>query len=62
MIPDLDSFKGKKIRVFTNTMRNFQGGIVGSAIPQPFNQVVQAVTNHRLDYPRASPSVRHPMG
>src|SRR5438067_5744934 len=45
VIGGLDSFKGKKIRVFNNTMRDFLGGVGGTAVSMAVAEVVPALNN-----------------
>src|SRR5438067_8284131 len=49
VIGGLDSFKGKKIRVFNNTMRDFLGGVGGTAVSMAFAEVVPALNNGVVD-------------
>ena len=45
----LDGFKGKKVRVFNNTMRDFLGGIGATAISMAFAEVVPALSAGVVD-------------
>src|SRR5258708_10925444 len=45
VVSGLDSFKGKKIRVFNNTMRDFLGGVGATAVSMAFAGVVPALSN-----------------
>jgi TRAP-type transport system periplasmic protein len=49
VITGLDSFKGKKIRVFNNTMRDFLGGLGATAVSMAFAEVVPALNNGVVD-------------
>ena len=49
VIGGLDSFKGKKIRVFNNTMRDFLGGLGATAVSMAFAEVVPALNNGVVD-------------
>ena len=49
VIAGLDGFKGKKIRVFNNTMRDFLGGVGGTAVSMAFAEVVPALNNGVVD-------------
>src|SRR5215216_5693034 len=49
VVGGLDSFKGKKIRVFNNTMRDFLGGVGGTAVSMAFAEVVPALNNGVVD-------------
>ncbi len=49
VVSGLDSFKGKKIRVFNNTMRDFLGGVGGTAVSMAFAEVVPALNNGVVD-------------
>jgi TRAP-type C4-dicarboxylate transport system substrate-binding protein len=49
VISGLDGFKGKKIRVFNNTMRDFLGGVGGTAVSMAFAEVVPALNNGVVD-------------
>src|SRR5438105_3221454 len=49
VISGLDGFKGKKIRVFNNTMRDFLGGIGATAVSMAFAEVVPALNNGVVD-------------
>jgi len=49
VISGLEGFKGKKIRVFNNTMRDFLGGIGATAVSMAFAEVVPALNNGVVD-------------
>src|SRR5947207_9415873 len=49
VISGLDGFKGKKIRVFNNTMRDFLSGVGGTAVSMAFAEVVPALNNGVVD-------------
>jgi TRAP-type C4-dicarboxylate transport system substrate-binding protein len=49
VISGLDGFKGKKIRVFNNTMRDFLGGVGATAVSMAFAEVVPALNNGVVD-------------
>jgi len=49
VIGGLDDLKGKKIRVFNNTMRDFLGGIGATAVSMAFAEVVPALNNGVVD-------------
>src|SRR5436309_13045962 len=49
VVSGLDSFKGKKIRVFNNTMRDFLGGLGATAVSMAFAEVVPALNNGVVD-------------
>jgi TRAP-type C4-dicarboxylate transport system substrate-binding protein len=49
VVTGLDSFKGKKIRVFNNTMRDFLGGLGATAVSMAFAEVVPALNNGVVD-------------
>src|SRR5262249_22984395 len=49
VISGLDGFKGKKIRVFNNTMRDFLGGLGATAVSMAFAEVVPALNNGVVD-------------
>ncbi len=49
VISGLDSFKGKKIRVFNNTMRDFLSGLGATAVSMAFAEVVPALNNGVVD-------------
>jgi len=49
VVGGLDSFKGKKIRVFNNTMRDFLGGLGATAVSMAFAEVVPALNNGVVD-------------
>jgi TRAP-type C4-dicarboxylate transport system substrate-binding protein len=49
LVGGLDSFKGKKIRVFNNTMRDFLGGVGATAVSMAFAEVVPALNNGVVD-------------
>jgi TRAP-type C4-dicarboxylate transport system substrate-binding protein len=44
VISGLDRFKGKKVRVFNNTMRDFLGGVGATAVSMAFAEVVPALS------------------
>ncbi|RPI32468.1 MAG: hypothetical protein EHM67_16475, partial [Hyphomicrobiaceae bacterium] len=48
-INGLDDLKGKKIRVFNNTMRDFLGGLGATAVSMAFAEVVPALNNGVVD-------------
>jgi TRAP-type C4-dicarboxylate transport system substrate-binding protein len=48
-VKGLDDLKGKKIRVFNNTMRDFLGGIGATAVSMAFAEVVPALNNGVVD-------------
>lgn len=45
----LNDLKGKKVRVFNNTMRDFLGGIGATAVSMAFAEVVPALNNGVVD-------------
>jgi TRAP-type C4-dicarboxylate transport system substrate-binding protein len=45
----LDDLKGKKVRVFNNTMRDFLGGVGATAVSMAFAEVVPALNNGVVD-------------
>jgi TRAP-type C4-dicarboxylate transport system substrate-binding protein len=45
----LEDLKGKKVRVFNNTMRDFLGGIGATAVSMAFAEVVPALNNGVVD-------------
>src|SRR5437763_16036060 len=49
VVSGLDSFRGKKIRVFNNTMRDFLGGLGATAVSMAFADVVPALNNGVVD-------------
>ena len=49
VISGLDGFKGKKVRVFNNTMRDFLGGVGATAVSMAFAEVVPALNNGVVD-------------
>ncbi|MCC7272640.1 MAG: TRAP transporter substrate-binding protein [Alphaproteobacteria bacterium] len=49
VIAGLDDLKGKKIRVFNNTMRDFLQGVGGTAVSMAFAEVVPALNNGVVD-------------
>jgi len=49
VIGGLDAFKGKKVRVFNNTMRDFLGGVGAPAISMAFAEVVPALSAGVVD-------------
>src|SRR5580765_5477592 len=49
VISGLDSFKGKKVRVFNNTMRDFLSGLGATAVSMAFAEVVPALNNGVVD-------------
>ena len=48
-VSGLDDLKGKKIRVFNNTMRDFLGGLGATAVSMAFAEVVPALNNGVVD-------------
>jgi len=48
-ITGLDDLRGKKIRVFNNTMRDFLGGLGATAVSMAFAEVVPALNNGVVD-------------
>src|SRR3989442_1065984 len=49
MIGGLNDFKGKKVRVFNNTMRDFLSGVGATAVSMAFAEVVPALNNGVVD-------------
>jgi TRAP-type C4-dicarboxylate transport system substrate-binding protein len=49
VVSGLDGFKGKKVRVFNNTMRDFLGGVGATAVSMAFAEVVPALNNGVVD-------------
>ena len=49
VISGLDGFKGKKVRVFNNTMRDFLGGVGATAVSMAFAEVVPALSTGVVD-------------
>jgi TRAP-type C4-dicarboxylate transport system substrate-binding protein len=49
VISGLDGLKGKKIRVFNNTMRDFLAGVGATAVSMAFAEVVPALNNGVVD-------------
>ena len=49
VIGGLEDLKGKKIRVFNNTMRDFLGGVGATAVSMAFAEVVPALSNGVVD-------------
>jgi TRAP-type mannitol/chloroaromatic compound transport system substrate-binding protein len=49
VIGGLDGFKGKKVRVFNNTMRDFLGGVGATAVSMAFAEVVPALSAGVVD-------------
>ena len=49
VISGLDGFKGKKVRVFNNTMRDFLGGVGATAVSMAFAEVVPALSAGVVD-------------
>src|SRR6266571_3716202 len=49
VIGGLSDLKGKKVRVFNNTMRDFLGGIGATAVSMAFAEVVPALNNGVVD-------------
>src|SRR5437588_2005417 len=49
VISGLDGFKGKKVRVFNNTMRDFLSGLNATAVSMAFAEVVPALNNGVVD-------------
>ena len=47
VIGGLDDLKGKKVRVFNNTMRDFLGGVGATAVSMAFAEVVPALQQRR---------------
>ncbi len=49
VVPGLAGLKGKKIRVFNNTMRDFLGGVGASSVSMAFAEVVPALSAGVVD-------------
>ena len=49
VVSGLDDLKGKKIRVFNNTMRDFLAGLGATAVSMAFAEVVPALNNGVVD-------------
>src|SRR4051812_15817851 len=49
VVSGLEGFKGKKIRVLNNTMRDFLGGLGATAVSMAFAEVVPALNNGVVD-------------
>src|SRR6186713_280246 len=49
VVGGLAGFKGKKVRVFNNTMRDFLAGVGATAVSMPFAEVVPAVSAGVVD-------------
>jgi TRAP-type transport system periplasmic protein len=49
VVTDLDGFKGKKVRVFNNTMRDFLAGLGATAVSMAFAEVVPALSAGVVD-------------
>ena len=49
MLAGLDDLKGKKVRVFNNTMRDFLTGVGATAVSMAFAEVVPALNNGVVD-------------
>ena len=49
VVSGLDGFKGKKVRVFNNTMRDFLAGVGATAVSMAFAEVVPALSAGVLD-------------
>src|SRR5947208_8290500 len=49
VVSGLDSCRGKKIRVFNNTMRDFLGGLGATSVSMAFAEVVPALNNAVVD-------------
>src|SRR6476661_9146068 len=49
VISGLDGFKGKKVRVFNNTMRDFLSGVGATAVSMAFAEVVPALSAGVVD-------------
>ena len=49
VVSGLEGFKGKKVRVFNNTMRDFLGGVGATAVSMAFAEVVPALNNGVVD-------------
>lgn len=48
-VKSLDDLKGKKVRVFNNTMRDFLGGLGATSVSMAFAEVVPALSNGVVD-------------
>jgi len=48
-VKGLDDLKGKKVRVFNNTMRDFLGGLGATSVSMAFAEVVPALNNGVVD-------------
>lgn len=48
-VKSLDDLKGKKVRVFNNTMRDFLGGLGATSVSMAFAEVVPALNNGVVD-------------
>src|SRR2546430_3192845 len=62
VISGLDGFKGKKIRVFNNTMRDFLGGIGATAVSMAFAEGGPALNNGGGDCGGSGPPPRNTPG
>src|SRR3989440_5960507 len=49
VVSGLDGFKGKKVRVFNNTMRDFLAGVGATAVSMAFAEVVPALSAGVVD-------------
>jgi len=49
VVNGLDDLKGKKVRVFNNTMRDFLGGLGATSVSMAFAEVVPALNNGVVD-------------
>jgi TRAP-type C4-dicarboxylate transport system substrate-binding protein len=49
VVGGLEDLKGKKVRVFNNTMRDFLGGVGATAVSMAFAEVVPALNNGVVD-------------
>ena len=49
MLGGLNDLKGKKVRVFNNTMRDFLSGVGATAVSMPFAEVVPALNSGVVD-------------
>ena len=49
VISGLEGFKGKKVRVFNNTMRDFLAGVGATAVSMAFAEVIPALNNGVVD-------------
>ena len=49
VVTGLDGFRGKKVRVFNNTMRDFLAGVGATAVSMAFAEVVPALNNGVVD-------------